>query len=150
MSIAAAVESVEKGLTQRIKARSKELSHWQAQREEAERREQQCAREITEMEMAMAVLRRSLGLDAPAPSTEQLDLIRLRSQTVVLSCIEIMRANGGKGRVADITKTLIAAGKLRGRSAYSTVIKTMDRDSRFHKTGRGEFALANSEEMRLM
>lgn len=148
-SISWAVESVERGLAQRIKVKNKELSQWQTQRKEAEVGEEQCLREISEMEMAIAVLRRSLGLDAAPPSTDQLQAIRYRNQTVVKSCVEMLQAKGGRGRVADITKVLIAAGKLRGRSAYSTVIKAMDRDRRFQKVGRGEFELIEPQDLQM-
>jgi len=141
INIQTAVESVEKGLSQQIKLKNRELADWQGRRQEAEIKEEQLVREITEMEMAIAVLRRSLGLDAAPPSTDQLETIRFRNQTVAQSCIEIMQVNDGRSRVADITKILIAAGKLRGRSAYSTVVKTMDRDGRFRKSGRGVFEL---------
>jgi len=72
INIQTAVESVEKGLSQQIKLKNRELADWQGRRQEAEIKEEQLVREITEMEMAIAVLRRSLGLDAAPPSTDQL------------------------------------------------------------------------------
>ena len=147
--ILGAIEAVENALSQKIKDQQKELLRWQAQREEAEAGEEGCLRQIAEMELAIAVVKRSVGLYGFVPRTEQLDSIRYRSQTIAQSCWEIMRASGGRAKVKDITKALKDAGKVKGRSAYSTVVKTLDRDERFTRVGVGEFALTEPTQILL-
>jgi len=133
---------VEKALAVKIRAQRRDLAKWQTQREEAEREEEACLRQIAEMEMAIAVLRRSIGLESAPPGTDQLDNTRFRSQTISQSCMDMMRSGGGRAKVADIAKALMSAGKLKNkRNAYSTVVKTLDRDARFERVGVGEFAL---------
>ena len=142
-----AVGTLERVLAQKIRGKQKELGEWQARREEAARNEEQCLREIAEMELAVAVFRRAFGLEAGAPPTEDLNVLRYRSQTVANSAFDIMRENGGRARVVDITKILVRAGKIKAsRSAYSTVTKTLDRDDRFEKVSAGTFKIAEGAE----
>jgi len=141
-----AIQTVEKVLAQRIRAKKKELLQYQAEREEAERREATCLTEISEMELAVSVFRKAFGLESQAPTTAGLDRLKLRTQTVRQSCIEIMKGSGGRAKVTDITRALIGAGKLRNyRGGYATVTKTLDRDDRFRRVGKGEFELVEGQ-----
>jgi hypothetical protein len=140
---ASAIETVEKVLGNKIRLKKKELAQWQSRREEAVRNEEECLREISEMEMAIAVFRKAIGLEAEAPPTDEIDVLRFRSQTVAESCGYIMSKSGGRARVTDILRMLLRAGKLKNyRSGYATITKTLDRDGRFRRVGKGEFALA--------
>ena len=140
-----AVLTLEKVVAQKIRTKKKELAQWRVQREEAARNEEQCLRDVSEMELAIAVFRRAIGLEAEAPSTDELDLLRLRSQTIAESCLDIMRRSGGRSRVTEIVKLLFQAGKLKNRrTGYATVTKTLDRDERFRRVGRGEFEIGTT------
>ena len=147
---ATAIETGEKVLGNKIRLKKKELAQWQSRREEAVRNEEQCLREISEMEMAIAVFRKAIGLEAEAPPTDEVDVLRFRSQTVVQSCGYIMSKSGGRARVTDILKMLLRAGKLKNyRRGYATITKTLDRDARFRRVARGEFELvATPDELR--
>lgn len=137
-----AIGTLERVLAQKIRAKQKELMQWQTQREEASRNEEHCLREISEMELAIAVFRRAFGLESDAPPTDDLNVLRYRSQTIASSAFDIMRESGGRARVVDITKTLIKAGKLKPtRTAYASVTKTLDRDDRFTKAGPGTYQI---------
>ena len=143
-----AVLTLEKILGQKIRARQKDLAHWRMQREEAAQKEEECLKSIAEMEMAIAVFRRALGLASEAPPTDELDVLRYRSQTVAQSCLDIMRSTGGRAKVTDMTRVLVRAGKLRNyRTGYATVTKTLDRDQRSVKIGRGEYAISRAGEL---
>lgn len=142
-----AIETLEKVLTQKIRAKKKELADWQTRREEAAKREESCLREISEMEMAIAVFKRAFGLEAEAPPTDELYLLRFRSQPIAQSCLDMMRQRGDRAKVVDLTKVLVRAGKLKNyRTGYATVTKTLDRDKRFNKSGPGEYEIAKSPE----
>ena len=62
--ITTAIESVEKVLGQKILSQRQKLARWQSRREAAEAAEEECLRQIAEMEMAIAVLKRTIGQDA--------------------------------------------------------------------------------------
>ena len=142
-----AISALQGVVQRKIRAKKKELAVWRSQLEEAARQEEQCVREISEMELAIAVFRRALGLEAEAPPTHELDILRFRSQTIAESCLDIMRASGGRARVTEITKILLRAGKLKEyRTGYAIVTKSLDRDVRFRRSGRGEFEIADSQE----
>jgi len=142
---ASVILAVEELLGHKIRVKKKELARWQLQREQAAHNEERCVREISEMEMAIAVFKRAIGLETEAPSTDEIDGLRFRTQTVAQSCIDIMGKAGGRARVTHILKTLMRAGKLKSyRSGYATITKTLDRDERFRKVARGEFELAES------
>lgn len=142
-----AINTLEKLLRQKIRAKKKDLMVWRAQREEAAQQEEQCLREISEMELAIAVFRRAFGMEAEVPPTEELDALRFRTQTIAQSCLDIMRQNNGRARVTDMTTILVRAGKLKDyRRGYAIVTKTLDRDERFRRSGRGEFEIAESRE----
>lgn len=88
-----------------------------------------------------------LGWESGVPPTDDLNVLRYRSQTIASSAFDIMCESGGRARVIDITKTLVKAGKLRAtRTAYSTVTKTLDRDERFTKAGAGTYRFADLPE----
>ena len=142
---AALILTVEKLLGHKIRAKRKELARWQLQKEQAVHNEERCVREISEMEMAIAVFKRAIGVHAEAPSTDEIDDLRFRTQTVAQSCIDIMSKAGGRARVTHILKKLMRAGKLKSyQSGYATITKTLDRDERFRKVARGEFELAET------
>ena len=138
-----AILTLEKVLSRKIRARQKDLASWRRKREEASRNEGECLREISEMEMAIAVFRRALGLHSDVPPTDEIDVLRYRSQTVAQSAEDIMRGAGDRARVVDITKTLVRAGKLKdSRVGYAVVTKALDRSERFKKVGKGEYSVA--------
>lgn len=146
-----AIGTLERVLTQKIRGKKKELAQWQARLQEAARNEELCLREISEMEMAIAVFRRAFGLESEVPPTDELDILRYRNQTIAESCLDIMRKNGGRARVTEITRTLLKAGKIRNyRTGYAVVTKTLDRDERFRRKGRGEFEIADRPQERLL
>ena len=137
-----AILTLEKVLSQKIRARQRELAEWRHKREEASQKEEDCLRDISAMEMAIAVFRRALGLQAEVPPTDELDVLRYRSQTVAQSAEDIMRGVGGRARVVDIAKTLVRAGKLKSnRVGYAIVTKALDRSDRFEKVGKGEYSI---------
>lgn len=141
-----AILTLEKVLGEKIRGRQRELETWRQKREEASQKEEECLRDISEMDMAIAVFRRAVGLHADVPPTDELDVLRYRNQTVAQSAYDITRNAGGRARVTDITKTLVRAGKLKdSRVGYATVTKTLDRDQRFRKAGRGEYAIVGED-----
>ncbi len=82
-------------------------------------------------------------MESEVPPTDELDVLRYRNQTIAESCLDIMRRNGGRARVTDITRTLLRAGKIRNyRTGYAVVTKALDRDDRFRRMGPGEFEIA--------
>ena len=140
-----AITTLETVLAQKIRVKKRELTDWRTRREEAAKREEMCLREISEMEMAIAVFKRAFGLEAEPPPTDELYLLRYRSQTIAQSCFDMMRETGRPAKVVDLTKALLRAGKLKNyRTGYAIVTKTLDRDERFRKSGRGEYEIVRS------
>lgn len=140
------LEAIENAIGDRIDGKRLEASRWRTTREEAAEREQTILKEVAELELAINVLRRLLGKPSQNELFGGLDMMRFRSQTVADSCFEIMAAKGGRAKVTDIIDILIEAGKLKDdrRIAYSTAVKSMDRDERFVKVGRGEYGPADN------
>ena len=139
-----AILTLERVLSQKIRAQQRELATWRQKREEASGKEDECLRTISEMEMAISVFRRALGLQSEVPPTDELDVLRYRSQTVSQSAYEIMQSAGGRARVTDITKVLLRAGKLKdSRIGYAVVTKALDRANQFRKVGRGEYSIVD-------
>lgn len=142
------VDAIEAAITDRIAEKRALLVRWREKKEEAARQEEMVLGEIGELELALSVLRRVLGKPTPDQLFGGLDMMRFRTQTVAQSCLEIIRQKGGRAKVTEIINVLIAAGKLKDnrRIAYATVVKSMERDERFRKVGKGEYGLVEAEE----
>jgi hypothetical protein len=142
------IDSIEAAIGDRIAEKRALAVRWRDKKEEAGREEEAALREVAELELALNVLRRVVGKPTPDEQFGGLDLMRFRNQTVAQSCLEILEARGGRAKVTDIIDILIAAGKLKDdrRIAYGTAVKSMERDERFTKVGRGEYGLADRAE----
>ena len=141
------LEAIEKVMRERIADKRRQMARWHRRKEDAARREEMLLKELSELELALSVLRRVIGKPTPPDLFGALDTRRLRGQTVADSCFDIIRQRGGRARVTEIIDMLIAAGKLKDdrRIAYATVVKSMERDDRFAKVGRGEYGLAETQ-----
>lgn len=135
-------------LEERMAHKRRIMEGWRKRKEEAARQEHTLLDEIAELELALKVLRRVLGKPSAQEVFGGLDMMRFRTQTVAESCYEIISQKGGRAKVTEIIDILIAAGKLKDdrRIAYGTAVKSMERDERFVKVGRGEYGLTEIEE----
>jgi hypothetical protein len=142
------IDSIEAAIRDQIAEKRNLALRWRERKEEAAHEEEAALTEVGELELALNVLRRVVGKPTPDDQFGGLDLMRFRSQTVAKSCFEIIEARGGTAKVTDIIDILIAAGKLKDdrRIAYGTAVKSMERDERFRKVGRGEYGLADVAE----
>ena len=142
------IDAIEAVLGERIAEKRRLAARWRGRKRRAEAREEAALKELGELQLALSVLRRVLGKPTPTGLFDGLDMMRLRTQTVADSCFEIVGEKGGTAKVTEIIDILIAAGKLKDdrRIAYATVVKSMERDDRFTKVGRGEYGLAASED----
>ena len=141
------LEAIERVMRERIADKRRQMTRWHQRKEGAARREEALLKELSELELAVSVLRRVVGKPTPPDLFGALDTRRLREQTVADSCFDIIRERGGRAKVTEIIDILIAAGKLKEdrRIAYATVVKSMERDERFTKVGRGEYGLAETQ-----
>lgn len=138
-------DTIEAVLNDRIKERRKDLERWQRIKTEAVSEEDAVLRDISEMELALNVLRRVMGkpmLEEPFPS---LDILRFQTQTIAQSALDIMEEKGGKAKIGEITDLLIRAGKLKSdrRISYGTVLRIVSRDARFVRLEPGTYGLAS-------
>lgn len=142
------IEVIEAAIRDQIAEKRALAGRWREKKQEAARQEEAVLREIGELELALSVLRRVLGKPTPDELFGGLDMMRFRSQTVAQSCFEIIQGKRGTAKVTEIIDMLISAGKLKEdrRIAYGTVVKSMERDERFTKVGRGEYGLAETEQ----
>lgn len=142
------IDAIEAVIRDRIAEKRDLLVRWREKKEEAARQEEAVLKEVGELELALGVLRRVLGKPTPDHLFGGLDMMRFRTQTVAQSCFEMITEKGGRAKVTEIINILIAAGKLKDdrRIAYGTAVKSMERDARFRKVGKGEYGLAGTEE----
>lgn len=142
------IDSIEAAIRDQIAEKRALAARWREKKEEAAHQEDLALKEVAELELGLNVLRRVVGKPTPDDQFGGLDLMRFRNQTVAQSCFEIVEAKGGRAKVTDIIDILIAAGKLKDdrRIAYGTAVKSMERDERFTKVGRGEYGLADGAE----
>lgn len=142
------IDSIEAAIRDQIAEKRSLATRWREKKEEAAHQEDVALKEVAELELGLNVLRRVVGKPTPDDQFGGLDLMRFRNQTVAQSCLEIVQAKGGAAKVTDIIDILIAAGKLKDdrRIAYGTAVKSMERDERFTKVGRGEYGLADRAE----
>lgn len=141
------IEAIEEAIRNQIAEKRALAVRWGEKSQDAGRQEEAVLEEVGELELALSVLRRVLGKPTPDDLFGGLDMMRFRSQTVAQSCFEIIQAKGGRAKVTEIIDILIAAGKLKDdrRIAYGTAVKSMERDERFRKVGRGEYGFAMAE-----
>jgi len=141
-------EAIEAAIGDQIGEKRALAVRWGEKKQEAARQEEAVLKEIGELELALSVLRRVLGKPTPDELFGGLDMMRFRSQTVAQSCFEIIEGKGGRAKVTEIIDILIAAGKLKDdrRIAYGTVVKSMERDERFRKVGKGQYGLAETNQ----
>ncbi len=143
--IAQAFQMLEGGLLGKINAKQKRLAKLRRQLESLIQEESDCVQEIAQMENAIAVFQSALGLGSDATRRNGVDAHRYLSQTVGQSAYDIMQMNNGRARVVEILKILLEAGKVKKyNSGYSTIKKTLDRDRRFEKVGKGEYTIVST------
>jgi hypothetical protein len=142
------VEAIETVIKDRIAEKQVLVDRWRQRKTHAAEREEAALQEVGELELALSVLHRVLGKPTADELFGALDMMRFRRQTVADSCFEIVREKGGTAKVTEIIDILIEAGKLKDdrRIAYGTAVKSMERDERFTKVGRGEYGLAERED----
>lgn len=141
-----AFSALKAGVAKRIESLKGEMAAVRQEIEEKQKQEAILSRQIAELESAVSIFQRALNIGASPIPTNGFDLHKLRNQTVANSAVDIMRARGGHAKVTDILKQLTEAGKLAGyQSGYSTIKKTLDRDSRFQKRAPGEYELVASD-----
>lgn len=91
------------------------------------------AREAADMQRAVDTVRSSLGLSPTEPST-----VRFSGMSIKAAAEKAMREAGGQMRIVDLVKAFAEGGKDLGKSAYTMVAITLDRNKqRFERVERG-------------
>lgn len=99
--------------------------------------------ELEQLETALGVHDQLMGIASPQTSRANSNAKRFQYATIADSCAAIMRELGGHAKTRELMERLTKAGKLTTnyKTAYSSVLKALQRDERFEQLGRGEFAL---------
>jgi len=130
-----------------------------AEEEEVNRRAEDIRRQRAELRGRIAdlahtldVYRNVMGIQGPRrePEAPQAVSYTVRRGGTIADVVQsILEQRGSPMQVSDLVEALHALGKLHGggeagRGDYGTVYRTLTRDRRFEKTGRGEFRLVGA------
>lgn len=99
--------------------------------------------DLKALETSLSVHDNLMGISSPKPSQANSNSKRFKYATTADACVELMKELGGHAKTRTLMERLVKAGKLTSNyaSAYTTVLKALQRDNRFEQIGRGEFAL---------
>lgn len=130
-------------LVSQIKEKRKAKQTLEQQRFEIQSQLRALDDELGELETSLSVHDRLMGVATSAPSTANSNAKRFKRATTADSCAVLMKESGGHARVRDLMERLVKAEKLTTnyKTAYATVLKALQRDDRFERIARGEFAL---------
>jgi len=104
---------------------------WQVKQEEAERKVKELDAKLEAFDMTLQTYRQFAGIPVPTMKQTSMDNERFRNMTVLEACETIVREAGGRRKVGEIRKILLAAGKLKNpRTAYNHIRATIEGDSK--------------------
>ena len=131
-------------LTARIKEETKERQALEQQKFDIASQLKAVEKELEELDLALNVHDRLEGIEPEL--TELLNPQRLEHGTIADQCEVLLKEMGGITRTRDLVERLTKAGRLQTdyKIAYSAVWKALDRDRRFEKMARGEYALKST------
>lgn len=110
----------------------RERTLWQMRQVEAERKVKEFDAKLEAFDMTLGAYRQFAGIPVPTVKQASMDYERFRNMTVLGACETIVREAGGRQKVGEIKKVLLAAGKLKNRrTAYNHVRGVIERDPKF-------------------
>lgn len=130
-------------LVSQIKERRKAKQTLEQERFEIQSRLRALDDELRELETSLSVHDRLMGRTPTVPTQADSNAKRFKHATTADACAELMKELGGHAKTRTLMERLVKAGKLTGKynTAYTTVLKALQRDGRFEQIARGEFAL---------
>jgi hypothetical protein len=109
----------------------RERQIWQVKQEEAERKVKELDVKLEAFNMTLQAYRQFAGIPVPTMKQASMDNERFKSMTVLEACETIVREAGGRRKVGEIRKILLAAGKLKNpRTAYNHIRATIEGDAK--------------------
>jgi len=109
----------------------RERQIWQVKQEEAERKVKELDVKLEAFNMTLQAYRQFAGIPVPTMKQASMDNERFKSMTVAEACETIVREAGGRRKVGEIRKILLAAGKLKNpRTAYNHIRATIEGDAK--------------------
>jgi hypothetical protein len=100
-----------------------------------------------ELNRSLAVYRQVMGMEPSEPEEAAMPTGEVTEGTIADVAFEVVHRVGGTMRTSDIATELVRLGKLTGKDSrvdYSTVYRSLMRDSRFMPAGKGEFSVVAS------
>jgi hypothetical protein len=109
----------------------RERQIWQMKQVEAETKIKELDAKLAAFNMTLDAYRQFAGISVPTMKQASMDNERFRNMTVVEACETLVREAGGRRKVGEIRKILLAAGKLKNpRTAYNHIRATIEGDSK--------------------
>jgi len=107
----------------------REKQIWLMKQEEAEKKVKELDAKLEAFGMTLSAYRQFAGIPVPTMKQASMDYERFRNMTVIEACATIVREAGGRRKVGEIRKILLAAGKLKNpRTAYNHIRATIESD----------------------